>query len=201
MKPTLQHRHDQLKAIKDQVLNLHQSPLFQHRLQNNFFPVIGEGNHQAKVMFVAEAPGINEAKTGHHFVGQSGKIFDQLMASINLNRSDVYITNIIKDKLPQNRNPNQQEINLYAPFLIQQIKIIQPRVIVTLGSFSTNYLLKFCHQKIAPLSQIHGQVFPVACSYGTSHILPMYHPSASLYNPQLISQMKQDMNLILQFNR
>lgn len=183
---------DQLRKIRDQVINFTSSPLYHHRTQNHYLPVIGEGNHHASIIFIAEAPGIQEARTGHHFVGPSGQIFDQLLNSINLKRQDIYLTNIIKDKLPQNRDPQPQEIEAYAPFLLNQLQIIKPKTIVTLGRFSTNYLLSLCHQPIKPLSQIHGQPITISTSYGTSNHIPMFHPSAALYNPSLISQMKQD---------
>jgi len=181
-----------LLQIHNEVVGLIQSPLYQNRVKNGFLPVVGEGNSQAKIMFIAEAPGINEVKTGHHFQGAAGKIFDQLIASINLDRNDIYITNIIKDKLPQNRDPLPEEINIYAPFLIRQIKIIKPKVIITIGRFSTNYLLETCHLPIQPIGQIHGKIFNINCSYGKCQLVPMFHTAAALYNTNLIEVMKKD---------
>lgn len=188
----LSSRSEKLKQIHEEVVNLTSSPLYQYRVEHKFLPVVGEGNYQAGIMFVAEAPGINEAKTGRHFQGQAGKIFDQLINATRLTRSEIYITNIIKDKLPQNRNPLPDEIKTYAPFLIRQIKIIQPKIIVTLGKFSTNFLLELCHKPIQPLTQIHGALIKINCSYGTCHHVPMFHPAAALYNKELFELMKHD---------
>src|SRR3989344_7238990 len=107
---------DLMKAIRDEVLGLTNSPLYIYRTDNKYFPVIGEGSHDAKIMVVGEAPGRNEAKTGRPFCGAAGQILDDLLASINIPRTDVYITNIVKDRPPSNRDPLPSEIELYAPF-------------------------------------------------------------------------------------
>lgn len=195
-----QDRTSKLKEIKDQVINFKSSPLYKHRIENGFVPVIGEGNHQAKIMFIAEAPGYYEAKSGRHFQGSSGKIFDQLMESAKLERSEVYITNIIKDKLPNNRNPNKLEIDAYAPFLVRQIKIIKPKIIATLGKFSTDYLFEICNLEKKPLKIIHGKPFKITCSYGECYVLPLSHPAASLYKPDLLPAMKEDFQTILKLS-
>src|SRR5688572_21619434 len=119
-------RTDRLRAIKEEVLALEASPLYAERVKNKVFPVIGDGSHTAKIMFVGEAPGKNEAATGRPFVGAAGKILDQLLESAGIKRSDVYITNIVKDRPPFNRDPLPEEIAIYGPFLDRQIDIIQP---------------------------------------------------------------------------
>lgn len=197
----IQDRTSKLKDIKNQVINFKTSPLYEHRIENGFVPVIGEGNHQAKIMFIAEAPGYYEAKSGRHFQGSSGKIFDQLMESIKLKRSQVYITNIIKDKLPNNRNPNRLEIDAYAPFLIKQIKIIKPKIIATLGKFSTDYIFEICNLEKKPIKIIHGKPHKITCSYGECYILPLSHPAASLYNPSLLPTMKKDFKEIIKLSK
>src|SRR5690606_35954044 len=122
----------QLAALGEEVHNLTTSPLYAFRQTHNYKPVIGEGRADAAIMFIGEAPGESEAKSGRPFVGASGRVLDELLASIGLDRSEVYITNVVKDRPPENRDPSPQEIALYTPFLIRQIDIIQPRVIVTL---------------------------------------------------------------------
>ncbi|MEK9183760.1 MAG: uracil-DNA glycosylase, partial [Patescibacteria group bacterium] len=107
------NRTDLLKQIRDEVLNLKKSPLYKYRTQNKFFPVIGEGSDYAKIMFIGEAPGKNEAKTGRPFCGAAGKILDELLVSVKILRSDVYITNIVKDRPPMNRDPLPEEIKIY----------------------------------------------------------------------------------------
>src|SRR5258708_36791933 len=111
---TLEAKREQMRAIKDEILTLTESPLYAYRSENNYFPVIGEGSHNASIMFVGEAPGKNEAKTGRPFCGAAGKILDELLAGVNIPRADVYITNIVKDRPPQNRDPLPEEIAAYG---------------------------------------------------------------------------------------
>ena len=151
-------RSEQLRAIRDAVVNLTESPLYEYRTNNNYYPVIGQGDHYADIMFIGEAPGKNEAETGRPFCGASGRVLDELLASINLNREDVYVTNILKDRPPNNRDPLKKEIELYTPFLEQQIEIIQPKVIATLGRFSMEFILRRfgAYQANQKISQLHG---------------------------------------------
>jgi uracil-DNA glycosylase family 4 len=135
-------RFEALKKIKDELLAFKESPLYEYRVKNKFFPVIGEGSHFAEIMFIGEAPGANEAKQGRPFVGASGKFLNELLGSVGIKREDVYITNIVKDRPPENRDPAPSEIELYAPFLDRQIDIIQPKVLATLGRFSMNYVME-----------------------------------------------------------
>lgn len=175
---------DKLRAVRDDVWNLTQSPLYPYRTKMHYYPVLGEGNHDAKIMFIGEAPGENEAKTGRPFCGAAGRILTELLASINMKREDVYISNIVKDRPPGNRDPFPDEIALYAPFLERQIEIIQPQVIVTLGRFSMNYMLETYDlpQKGMPISTLHGQPLKLPLTYGTITFLPLYHPAVALYN-------------------
>src|ERR1700740_3190375 len=123
---TPEERKSALKRIKDDVVNLTRSPLYKYRVENKNFPVIGEGSHFAKIMFVGEAPGANEAKTARPFVGAAGKFLNEMLEGVGIKREDVYITNIVKDRPPQNRDPLPDEIEAYGPFLDRQIDIIQP---------------------------------------------------------------------------
>ena len=129
-------RAAQLQAIAEELLCLEASPLYAYREEKGYLPVIGEGAPDAEIMFIGEAPGAQEAKSGRPFVGNAGRVLDTLLESIGLERANVYITNIVKDRPPQNRDPHVGEIELYRPFLLRQIDIIQPRVIATLGRFA-----------------------------------------------------------------
>jgi DNA polymerase len=191
IKVMVTNRTTKLKKIKDEVLNLVDSPLYEYRTQNNYYPVLGEGSHTAKIVFVGEAPGKNEAETARPFCGAAGKILDELLASIQLNREDVYITNIVKDRPPNNRDPSQAEIDLYAPFLMRQLKIIKPKVLATLGRFSMAYLMtQFgLEDKLKPISQMHGQTF--STSDGLI-IVPLYHPAVALYNRNQLPSLLKD---------
>src|SRR3989344_4639926 len=191
---------DEMRQIKDEVLNLKTSPLYKYRTDNKYFPVIGEGSHDAEIMFVGEAPGKTEAKTGRPFCGAAGKDLDQLLAHIGIARAFVYITNIVKDRPPENRDPFPDEIALYAPFLDRQIDIIQPKVLAGLGRFSSAYLMQLFHiNDTRPISSLHGEIFEATASYGTVHILPLYHPAAAIYNQSLKDTLKKDFTVLKKF--
>lgn len=183
-----------LKQIRDEVLGLKQSPLYQYRQQEKNFPVIGEGSHEAKIMLVGEAPGRTEAATGRPFCGAAGKILDELLASVKLPRPEVYITNIVKDRPPGNRDPEPAEIMLYGPFLDRQIEIIQPQLIATLGRYSMKYILeKFgLAAVLKPISLLHGQLFEAKANYGTIKILPLFHPAVVVYDRSKLDVLKTD---------
>lgn len=195
------NRTELMRAIKDEVLALEASPLYAERIKNGVFPVIGEGSHQAKIMFVGEAPGKNEAQTGRPFAGAAGKILDALLVSVGINRPDVYITNIVKDRPPLNRDPLPEEIAVYGPFLDRQIDIIQPKVIATLGRFSMEYIiLKFgLGKELKSISQMHGRNITAPASYGSVTIIPFYHPAASIYNQQLKETLLEDFKILKQY--
>ena len=179
----MEERTEQLKKIKDEIVAAKDSPLYGFRAKNKYFPVIGEGSHTAKIMFIGEAPGRNEAETGRPFCGASGRVLDELLVSIGIDRKEVYITNIVKDRPPENRDPNPNEIEFYAPFLVRQIEIIKPEVIATLGRFSMAYIMnKFgLEAELKTITQIHGKVFTAATSYGEVKIIPLYHPAVAVY--------------------
>ena len=177
-------RTELLRKIKDEIINLKESPLYKERIKNNVFPVIGEGNHHAKIMFIGEAPGRNEAKTGRPFCGAAGKILDELLASVGIDRKDLYITNIVKDRPPFNRDPLPEEIKVYGPFLDRQIEIIRPEAIATLGRFSMDYIMKKfgLENQLKSISQMHGKIFEAEVGYGKIKIIPLYHPAVAIYN-------------------
>ncbi|MGC9605654.1 MAG: uracil-DNA glycosylase [Minisyncoccia bacterium] len=194
-------KYDEMKKIRDELLNFKDSPLYEYRTGSGFFPVIGEGSHDAKIMFVGEAPGLNEARTGRPFCGAAGKLLDELIAGIGLKRGEVYITNVVKDRPPENRDPTPEEIELYAPFLDRQIEIIQPRVVATLGRYSMNYVMrKFgLDFELEPIGKIHGKSFDATASYGPLSIVTLYHPAAALYNGSMREIMKNDFEILKKF--
>jgi uracil-DNA glycosylase family 4 len=188
------NRTELLKQIRDEIINLKDSPLYAERIQNKVFPVIGEGNHYADIMFVGEAPGKNEAQTGRPFCGASGRILDELLVSAGIAREDVYVTNIVKDRPPANRDPLPDEIKAYGPFLDRQIAIIKPKVIVTLGRYAMTYIMdKFgLSFSVQPISKIHGQAFEADVPFGKLKILPLYHPAVAVYNSNTKDMLKAD---------
>lgn len=191
-------RDKELKQIRDEVLNLKNSPLYEERIKNKVFPVIGEGSHTASIMFIGEAPGEKEAATARPFVGRSGQFLNELLLSIDINREDVYITNIVKDRPPKNRDPRPEEIELYAPFLDRQIEIIAPKVIATLGRFSMVYIMERygLSFEVGPISKLHGQVFDTEIAGQKVKIVPLYHPAVALYNPNNKDELKADFKVL-----
>lgn len=185
---------DLLRKIKDEVVELKNSPLADIRRKNKWFPVIGEGNHDAKVMFIGEAPGKNEAEQGRPFCGAAGRILDELLKIAGLERKQVYVTNIVKDRPPGNRDPEPKEIKIYAPFLDRQISVIKPQIIVALGRFSADYIMKKfgIGEKFTSIGKVHGEVFSADAEYGNVKIIPMYHPAAALYSTENKKWMEGD---------
>ena len=192
---------EKMRAIKDEIVTLTESPLYEYRTSNGYFPVIGEGSHDARIMFIGEAPGENEAKTGRPFCGASGRVLDEMLASINLDRKAVYVTNIVKDRPPKNRDPRTDEIDLYAPFLDRQIDIIQPDVIATLGRFSMVWILeRFGSEKSKQkISQLHGHLIPVTAGFGDVMVIPLFHPAATLYRADQKQTLFDDFQVLKEF--
>ena len=152
-----------------------------HSLRNKTVP--GEGNYRPEIMLIGEAPGKNEDLQGKPFVGAAGKILDQLLSSINLSRNEVFITNLIKCRPPNNRDPLDQEIHNCENFLNEQIGLLKPKIIVTLGRYSFS---RFFPNKF--ISHDRGKLF----KWKNIFIYPVYHPAASLRNSNIKVKLEQD---------
>lgn len=194
----IEERKESMRKIKDEIIDLKASPLQAERIKNEVHPVIGEGSHFADIMIIGEAPGKNEAIQGRPFVGASGKFLNELLEGVTIKREDVYITNIVKDRPPENRDPTPTEIDLYGPFLDRQIDIIQPKVIATLGRFSMIYIMKKfgLDEQIEPISKAHGKAYEAQASYGKVDIFPLYHPAVALYNGSMREVLKKDFEIL-----
>lgn len=155
-------------------------------------PVIGEGSENAKIMFIGEAPGFNEDKQGRPFVGRAGKILDEFLLSIGLKRREVYITNILKCRPPNNRNPERDEIKFCTEYLDKQIEIIQPVVLVPLGNFACQYLFEKYAFHSDTIGKVHGKIFKKVTLNGTLYIVPIYHPAVAIYNPTRKTELMED---------
>lgn len=156
--------------------------------------VFGEGNPDTDLYFLGEAPGYYEDRDGRPFVGLAGKLLDQLIQSIGLARSDVYISNVVRFRPPTNRDPLPDEIDAFAPYVDREIEIINPKVIVTLGRFS---MAKFLPD--TKISQVHGRKFRVDFQGRETTIMPMYHPAAALRSTQVMDAIKEDFQKIRDF--
>ncbi len=162
-------------------------------------PVPGSGGFRKKVLLIGEAPGFYEDLKGEPFVGAAGKFLDELLSIAGLGREDVFITNVVKCRPPNNRRPTSQEIEKCKRFLDKQIEILKPRVIITLGDVALNYMLKKLKLKRRSISQIHGTPFNLL----TYVWIPTYHPAAALHNPKKKEEILEDwkkIKLILEKN-
>jgi uracil-DNA glycosylase family 4 len=150
--------------------------------------VFGVGSPTADLMFVGEAPGRDEDVQGIPFVGRAGQLLTKIIEAIGLKREDVYIANVIKCRPPENRNPEPDEVETCEPFLFQQIDIIKPKVIVALGKFGAQTLLR----TLDPISRLRGRVF----DYRGAKLVPTFHPAYLLRNPSSKREVWEDMKLV-----
>ncbi|MEK6760351.1 MAG: uracil-DNA glycosylase [Nanoarchaeota archaeon] len=162
--------------------------------------VIGKGNEKAEIMFIGEAPGRNEDEQGLPFVGAAGKNLDNLLAKVGLSLNDVYIANILKCRPPENRNPLPEEIKAHTPWLIEQIKQIKPKVICSLGNYSTKFFLSDGKidemDKMPGITQIHGKIKMIEFHGLKIKLIPLFHPAAIIYNRSLIDSWEKDMEIV-----
>ncbi|MCU0630061.1 MAG: uracil-DNA glycosylase [Methanoregulaceae archaeon] len=154
--------------------------------------VPGEGNMNARVMFIGEAPGEQEDSLGRPFVGRAGKVLDSLLAGIGLSREDVFIANIVKHRPPGNRDPDPDEITACTPWLEQQIATIRPPLLVPLGRHATRYLLRRIGVEFVKITDISGTVFEGEPFGFPQKIIPSLHPAATLHNPLSREHLKED---------
>jgi len=177
-----------LQAIRDQL----EKDLPSLPLGNIGEPTVpGDGNPEAELVFIGEAPGYYESVQRKPFVGRSGQLFVNTLAEVGFPRPTVYITNIVKVRPPDNRDPLPQEIAAYRPYLDKEIEIIQPKMIVTLGRYS---MAKFLPE--VKISQVHGRLHRVKWKNHLLYILPMYHPAAALRGTQMKESFVKDFQKI-----
>ncbi|MBX3301986.1 MAG: uracil-DNA glycosylase [Nitrospira sp.] len=153
--------------------------------------VFGVGNPHASIMFVGEAPGFNEDQKGEPFVGAAGKLLNDLLASAGLSRDQIYIANVIKCRPPNNRDPEQDEVETCKPFLMQQIRLIQPKLVCTLGNWATQTLLE---RKVG-ITKVKAQPFHMKDFV----IFPLLHPAAALHQGNLLPTLKEDFKKLKEF--
>ncbi len=170
-----------LVSLEKELLENKSLPLRESRL------VFGEGNIDADVMFIGEAPGFHEDQQGRPFVGRGGELLNKLIQEIGWKREDVYISNIVKRRPPENRDPFPEEIEAYKPYLTRQIEIIGPKAVVPLGRFAMNYFLP-----LAKISRDQGRAFKI----GERVIVPMFHPAAALRSTEVMNQLRESFKKI-----
>ncbi len=181
-----------LEEIAEEIRKCTRCPL--HLTRTNAVP--GEGNPKAKIVFIGEAPGRNEDLQGRPFVGAAGKLLTELLEGIGLTRRDVFITNVVKCRPPNNRDPKPEEISACLPFLKRQLEVIDPDMIVALGRHSALTLLKLANREERSIMKVRGKVFEVELFGRKRKLIPTLHPAAALYNPRLRPLLEKDFKLL-----
>jgi DNA polymerase len=183
-----------LNAVAAEVMVCTKCALWKTR--KNAVP--GEGNPATQIMFIGEAPGYWEDVKGKPFVGAAGKFLDTLLSEIGFSREDVFICNVLKCRPPRNREPQPNEIQTCTPYLDRQIKIIQPKFIVTLGNYSTAYIFSKANLHCTSITQAHGKFYEATILGMNVTIFPTFHPAAALYSAKYKEQITNDFKLLKQ---
>jgi uracil-DNA glycosylase len=182
---TAAERREELKAVWRQAQSCTNCPQLASTRQTVVF---GSGNADADLMFVGEAPGANEDKQGLPFVGQAGRLLDTLLEEIGLTRGDVFIANVLKCRPPGNRDPLPQEIDACQDYLFRQMELIEPKVVCTLGNFST----KLLRGDPTGITRLHGREEVRRIGPRRVRLYPIYHPAAALYTPKMLDILRED---------
>ncbi len=185
-------KKERLEEIAKQIKTCTRCKL--HLYRRN--PVPGEGSPESGIVFIGEAPGAQEDIQGRPFVGAAGKVLNELLEDIGLERKDVYITNVVKCRPPNNRDPTQDEIKKCSYFLDRQLEIIKPKIIITLGRHSTRYLFSKIGKNFESILKIHGKIIRVSLYGSMVTIFPTLHPAAALYNPRMKKILESDFRKI-----
>lgn len=177
-------KQDKLNQLHDEILAAKICPELAAQATQLVF---GDGSIDADIAFIGEAPGKHEDLQGKPFVGAAGKFLSEMLESIGLARSDVYITNIVKYRPPNNRDPLPEEKQAFWPYLVRQLEVIQPKMVVTLGRHSMEYFLPNIK-----ISAVHGESRQVSLGDHKQVVLPLFHPAAALYNGRLRQTLIDD---------
>lgn len=183
-----------LDTVAAEILVCHKCKLWKTRKN----PVPGEGSANSTIMFIGEAPGYWEDVKGKPFVGAAGKFLDTLLAEIGYLRENVFIGNILKCRPPKNREPSPDEIQKCTPYLNRQIRVIQPKCIVTLGNYSTGYIFSKANIPFNGITRAHGKFHKVSTSDIRAMIFPTFHPAAALYHGEYKEQLLRDFHALKQ---
>jgi len=158
--------------------------------------VPGDGSPDALIMFIGEAPGYYEDAKGQPFVGAAGKLLDKLLLDAGLSRREVFIGNVLKCRPPENRDPLESEIETCTPYLNQQIRIIKPKIVVTLGRHSTSYIFSKAGLETEGITKLRGKAYEIKLFGFQISLIPMYHPAAALYNVGYKDELERDFQLL-----
>lgn len=186
---TPEQRREELLAVFEQARDCVRCPQL---ASTRTKVVFGAGDADADLMFVGEAPGANEDRQGLPFVGQAGKLLDQLLGEIGLSRREVFIGNVLKCRPPGNRDPQPVEIENCQEYLMRQLELIEPRVVCTLGNFAT----KLLRGDPAGITRVHGTEEVRVLGRRAVRLYPLYHPAAALYTPRMLEVLREDFRRI-----
>lgn len=181
-----------LDDIKNEILNCRKCGLY--KTKTKYVP--GEGNPQAGLVFVGEAPGREEDLQGRPFVGNAGKLLTEMLSKIGLSRGDVFICNVLKCRPPNNRDPLPEEVEACGQYLVRQIEVIKPDVIVCLGRFAAKFIFERFGIQFTSISRVRGKIFEGEKWEKKVRIVPLYHPAAILYRPQLKEEYENEFRRI-----
>ncbi len=187
---TAEERRAKLVDLYKEVQGCTKCPLHETRAK----AVFGAGDADAEVMFVGEAPGAEEDRQGLPFVGRAGQLLNQMLGEVGLSREDVFIANVLKSRPPGNRDPQPLEIEACKPYLFEQIRLIEPRVVCTLGNFAT----KLLSGNPAGITRVRGTTQVHEMGGRTVFLLPLFHPAAALRTPAVKEQLRADFDLLPQ---
>jgi len=188
--PTAEERREELKAVWRESQGCTRCPQL---ASTRTTVVFGSGNADADLMFVGEAPGVNEDRQGLPFVGQAGRLLDTLLGEIGMTRADVFVCNVLKCRPPGNRDPLPGEIEACQDYLFRQLELIEPRVVCTLGNFATKLLRADAGTGI---TRLHGREEVRRLGPRTVRLYPLYHPAAALYTPSMLEILRADFHRI-----
>jgi uracil-DNA glycosylase family 4 len=182
-------RREELKAVWEQARTCQRCPQL---AATRHTVVFGSGSADSDLMFVGEAPGANEDQQGLPFVGQAGRLLDQLLSEIGLTRADVFVANVLKCRPPGNRDPLPQEIDACQDYLYRQLELIQPKVVCTLGNFAT----KLLRGDLTGITRLHGRDELRQIGPRLVRLYPLFHPAAALYTPAMLATLRADFERI-----
>ena len=188
MSVTAEQRREQLVELYKEVSSCTKCPLHETRAKT----VFGAGNADAELMFVGEAPGAEEDRQGLPFVGRAGQLLNQLLEEIGLSREDVFIANVLKSRPPGNRDPQPEEIQACEPYLWEQVRLIEPRVVCTLGNFATKLLTA----SPTGITRVRGTPQVHELGGRTVFLLPLFHPAAALRTPAVKESLRADIAML-----
>ncbi|MGC9132955.1 MAG: type-4 uracil-DNA glycosylase [Nanopusillaceae archaeon] len=187
------NKNEEINELNEEILKCKRCPLYQFK--KNYVP--GDGNPNSKILFIGEAPGRDEDIQGKPFVGKAGQVLNENIKNIfNLDRKDVYITNVVKCRPPNNREPKDEEIKACSIWLEKQLEIIQPEIIITLGHYSTKWIFEYFGIKFNSIMKDRGKIYKVNKWGKEIKIIPTLHPASTLYHKEWRELFDNDFKLI-----